>query len=31
MANGALAPDGRTLMITNSETGSILTREVPAP
>ena len=31
VTNCALAPDGRTLLITESETGSILTCEVPAP
>ena len=31
VTNCALAPDGRTLMITESETGSILTCEVPPP
>jgi hypothetical protein len=30
VTNCALAPDGRTLLITESETGSILTCEVPA-
>jgi gluconolactonase len=29
--NCALAPDGRTLVITESETGSILTAEIPEP
>ena len=29
--NCALAPDGRTLYITESETGSILTAEIPDP
>lgn len=31
LTNCALAPDGRTLVITDSSTGSILTCEVPAP
>ncbi len=31
VTNCALAPDGRTLLITESETGSILICEVPAP
>jgi gluconolactonase len=31
VTNCALAPDGRTLLITESETGSILTCEVPPP
>jgi gluconolactonase len=31
VTNCALAPDGRTLVMTESETGSILTCEVPAP
>jgi gluconolactonase len=31
VTNCALAPDGRTLLMTESETGSILTCEVPAP
>jgi gluconolactonase len=30
VTNCALAPDGRTLVMTESETGSILTCEVPA-
>jgi gluconolactonase len=29
--NCALAPDGRTLVITESETGSILVAEIPDP
>jgi gluconolactonase len=31
LTNCALAPDGRTLVMTESETGSILVCEVPAP
>jgi hypothetical protein len=29
--NCALAPDSRTLVITESETGSILVAEIPEP
>jgi gluconolactonase len=29
--NCALAPDGKTLVITESETGTILTAEIPPP
>ncbi len=31
ITNCALAPDGRSLVMTESDTGSILICEVPAP